>query len=140
MTFLTVNRRARNFDDLFLDNIFDNFFSPASSSYSQEGYAPSLDVQSNDDVVNIVAELPGLDKKDINIEYKDKVLTISGEKIIEREEKSQFYTERRSGKFSRSLEVGGIDFKKSNARYENGVLTVNLPKSEQEKAKYLSVS
>ena len=101
-------------------------------------------MRSNQDEVIVTADLPGLNKKDINIEYKDSVLTISGEKVIERDKEERdkeerYYSERRSGKFSRSFEVGDINFEQSKASYENGVLSVVLPKSEEQKPKYLSI-
>ena len=136
MTFLTYNRRPNTIE---LDDIFNTFFSSSPSRAYSNHYAPSLDVRSNQDEVIVTADLPGLNKKDINIEYKDSVLTISGEKVIERDKEESYYSERRSGKFSRSFEVGDINFEQSKASYENGVLSVVLPKSEEQKPKYLSI-
>ena len=135
MTVLTYYKRRNPFE---LEDVFDNLFSHLPSRRYEAQYAPSLDLQSTDNEVTVTADLPGLNKKDINIEYKDSILTISGEKVIEKNDDVTHYSERRSGKFSRSFEVGDINFDQSKASYDNGVLKVVLPKSEEQKPKYLS--
>ena len=136
MTLLTYYKRRNPFE---LDSIFDHFFNDVSNSAHHFHYSPSLDVQSTNNEVRVTADLPGLNKKDINIEYKDSILTISGEKIIEKNNDVTHYSERHSGKFSRSFEVGDIKFDQSKASYDNGVLEVILPKSDEQKPKFLSI-
>ena len=136
MTTLTYCKKRNPFE---LEDVFDTFFSNLPSRSYEAQYAPSLDLQSTDNEVIVTADLPGLNKKDINIEYKDSILTISGEKVIEKNDDVTHYSERRSGKFSRSFEVGDINFDQSKASYDNGVLKVVLPKSEEQKAKYLPI-
>lgn len=82
----------------------------------------------------IHAELPGLKKEDISIEFKDNMLTISGEKKDEKTEKTDKYhrVERSWGKFSRSVMVPeGIKDTDITAKFENGVLEVRFPKPIQ---------
>ena len=136
MTRLAYYKQKNPFE---IENFVDNFFSGFPVNTERQSFSPSLDVQENDNDVIVTADLPGLNKKDINIEYKDSVLSISGEKIVERHDETNHYSERQSGKFSRSFEVGNINFDQSKASYENGVLNITLPKSEEQKSKYIQI-
>ena len=80
-------------------------------------------------------------KNEINIEYKDGVLTVSGEKKAEKteDEKGWHYREISYGKFSRSVNVGDVNFEKGKADYENGVLKIELPKAEEAKPHRLQI-
>ncbi len=102
------------------------------------GHAPRLDVKEDDKAYHITAELPGLSEKDVEMTFDDGVLTLRGEKKIEREEKGQTWhiVERSSGSFSRQLALPcAIDAEKIEAKFDKGVLTVELPKMAEEKAK-----
>ena len=94
---------------------------------------PAVDVKDRKKDVVIKAELPGMDEKDIDVQIAGQVLTISGEKKLEREEGeedgSYYLSERRYGSFRRSLTIPpGIDPDKVEADFHKGVLTVTLPK------------
>jgi HSP20 family protein len=96
------------------------------------GKAPAIDLAETDKEYKITAELPGLDEKDVEVNFADGVLTIRGEKREEKEEKKKDYylSERRYGSFSRALRVpGDVDDAKIDANVKNGVLTVTLPKT-----------
>lgn len=98
------------------------------------GKSPAVDVAEKDKRFEVTAELPGLSDKDIDVKYADGVLTISGEKKEEKEEKQKDYylSERRYGSFQRSFQLpNGIDPDKIEATFKNGVLTVTLPKSAE---------
>ena len=100
--------------------------------------APHVDLTETDKSYEIVAELPGLDEKDVTVEFTDNVLTVSGEKREEKEEKKKDYhlSERRFGSFKRSFRLpGDVDESKADARFEKGVLRVVLPKSAAPKPK-----
>lgn len=103
---------------------------------------PVVDVEETDHAYVITAELPGMEKKDINISVEDGTLLISGEKNSEKETKDKNYhrIERSYGKFHRSFQLpDGIDRDKIEASYKNGVLTLSLPKSEAAKPKQIEV-
>lgn len=96
---------------------------------------PSLDVHDEDKVVRVIAELPGMTEHDVDLTLKDGVLTLKGEKKSETSEKTEHGTvsERWYGRFERSVAVGEIDETAVTAKFDNGVLTVTLPRSEHPK-------
>jgi len=89
-----------------------------------------------------VAELPGLEQNDVAIELSDGVLTISGEKKSETEDKGRFFSERYYGHFERRIPVDDVDADKVDASFKNGVLTVTLPKlpTAQQKVKRIAIN
>lgn len=125
----------------FFDRFFDDFGLPELSDDKQ--WLPTIDVSETDDHVIVRAEVPGMDKKDINITMSDGLLTIQGEKEQEKEkEKENFrFVERRYGSFSRSLRIpNGVDVDKIDASYKDGVLKVAIPKSEPEKSRKIEIA
>ena len=110
--------------------------STASGDVAARGmgfWTPRSDFFEDDKAYTIHAELPGIDKKDVTVEVKDDYVRISGEtkKKEERTEGSARYTERRHGRFERvyGLPKGGVP-DKTQAKFENGVLEVTIPKKE----------
>ncbi len=98
------------------------------------GMHPALELQDRKDHYRLAAELPGMEEKDIDIELSDGVLSISGEKRDQSEEKSGDYLmrERSYGSFRRRLTLpGDIDPDSVEAKYRNGVLTVRIGKDRQ---------
>jgi HSP20 family protein len=107
---------------------------------------PAVDVIDKEKEVEVRAELPGIDEKDIDVRLSDGTLTIRGEKKEEREEReeggSYYVSERRYGSFQRSFRIPeGIDHDKVDASFRKGVLTITLPKTPeaQQKAKKIEV-
>ena len=104
-----------------------------------------MDVTESDKEIEIAAELPGLERKDVDISIEDNVLTIRGEKKIEREEKDEKnknyrVAERSYGVFYRVLELpNGIDPSKVQATMSNGVLKIKIPKPARSEAKKIEV-
>ena len=97
-------------------------------------WAPAIDVVTEDGDLVIKAELPGVKQEDVDITLQDNVLTVSGQRKTEQEEKRGGYyvRERQYGSFSRSLTVPeGVDESKIHARYENGVLEVTVEGAAQ---------
>jgi HSP20 family protein len=95
-------------------------------------WTPTVDVAETDKEIKVTAELPGMDEKDVNVELSDGMLTISGEKKSEREEKAKnvYRRERSYGSFHRSLSLPAeVEKDKVEATFKKGVLTVTLPKS-----------
>ncbi len=108
----------------------------------QESWLPAVDVFDKNDAVVLKAELPGMDPDDIQIEVDDNVLTIKGERKFEEEvEEERYYrVERRFGSFQRSLALPqGVQADKIQANYEDGILTITVPKAEEQKPKRIEV-
>jgi HSP20 family protein len=100
-------------------------------------------MESKDDI-RVMLELPGMRPEDVEVNLEDNVLTISGEKKEEREEEDQesrwHLSERRYGRFSRSFVLPrDVEQEKIQARFENGVLNVTIPKSEKAKPRRINV-
>ena len=104
--------------------------------------APVVDVYEEKDEVVVKAELPGLDKKDIEVNISDSELTLKGQKKKEEEiEKENYYRRERSyGAFLRSVELPtDVQADKVKASFKNGVLEVRVPKTEEAKTKTIKV-
>lgn len=97
-----------------------------------EWLAPASEAASNDTAYRISVELPGVEEKDIDLRIDDGVITLSGEKRTEREEKGEtwYFSERQYGSFSRSFRLPpDADAAKLDAHLKDGVLTVTIPKT-----------
>ena len=106
-------------------------------------WSPALDIHADKDRYFVSLEVPGVKKEDIQISLHEGVLTVSGERKDEREHKEgdTFRSERYFGKFERSVKLlTAIDQTKITASYENGILTIALPKAEEAKPKQISVT
>jgi len=106
-------------------------------------WAPSVNVLETDSEFLIEAELPGIDKKDLRISVEKGLLTISGHRMHEREEKGKRYhrVERAYGNFLRSFRLPDtVDDQKLAAELKNGILTIHLPKSEKAMPKSIEVT
>ncbi len=93
-----------------------------------------MDIAESDDSLVLRTDLPGVKEDDVQIEVKDGVLTISGERKDEHEEKGEDFhrVERSFGRFSRALSLpDGVDPDKVDAKFDNGVLEVRIPKPEE---------
>jgi HSP20 family protein len=105
-------------------------------------WIPAMDLVEEGDHYVLRADLPGLSEKDVHIEVDGNVLTVSGERSAEREQRKEGYyrVERASGHFSRSLTLPeGVDPEQIKANVENGVLEVTIPKPEQSKPRRVEV-
>lgn len=126
-----------------MDKLWSRFFGERSLMEPfGKGWAPSLDVSQTKDNIVVKAEIPGMDSKDIDISLSGGVLTLKGEKKQEKEEKDEnyYFAERSYGAFSRSIQLPQeVQTDKIKASYKNGVLTINLPKSEEAKAKEVKI-
>jgi HSP20 family protein len=121
----------RMFDDLWR---FPYSQSPNIASSLPSLTAPAVDVVEKPTEFQIVAELPGLEEKNIEVKCADGVLTVKGEKRDEKEEqdKDYFLSERRFGSFQRSFRLPqSVDADKIEAVFKNGLLTLTLPKKAE---------
>ena len=127
------------------NRFFDGPFFPSVSFSEESGlskWKPVVDVYDHDERIVVKAELPGVDKKDIHVDVKEGILTLSGERSYENEVKDEKYhrKERAYGKFSRSFTLPeGLDTEKIVADYKDGVLKVEIPKPEEKKPKKIMV-
>ncbi len=123
-----------------LQNRFDKLFEAVGGR--QESWLPAVDVFDTKDAVVLKAELAGMDPADIQIEVEDNVLTIKGERRFEEkvDEERYYRVERRFGSFQRSLALPlGVKSDEIDASYDEGILTVTVPKAEQERPKRIEV-
>jgi HSP20 family protein len=113
-------------------------FEPFVPSFVQPlGWNPAVEIAESPDEFTVTAELPGLAAKDVSADFEDGMLTIKGEKAETKTEKDKKYYvwERNYGAFERSFSFPmGVDQDKIKASFENGVLTVTLPKTKEAKA------
>ncbi len=105
-------------------------------------WEPAVDISDRDDELVLSAELPGMKPEDIDIEVENNVLTIRGEKKEERERKEEerYVYERQYGTFTRSFTLPRtVDPERITARFENGVLTIRMPKVEEARGRRIDV-
>lgn len=106
-------------------------------------WGPPVDLEETENELIFTAELPGMNKDDVDIEIENGVLAIRGEKKEERKEEQKgrrYVYERQYGSFLRSFTLPrSVDQDRIRARFDNGVLTVTLPKTEQARGKRISV-
>jgi HSP20 family protein len=121
-----------------MNRLFDTFFQGrglgAAAANGSRRWIPPMDLAETDEHFVVRADLPGLDRDDLEIEVKDRVLTISGEREVEHEDRKEGYhrVERSFGRFARSLDLpDGVDPSAVTAEFERGVLEVRIPKPEE---------
>ncbi|WP_235610725.1 Hsp20/alpha crystallin family protein [Bordetella sp. H567] len=115
----------RLFDDLFRN--FDIGL-PTARAFSRW---PNIEVAEEGQTVRVTAELPGMEEKDVEILLEEGTLTLRGEKRAESRDNARQFSERFYGRFERVIPIGhDIDEGQVKASFENGVLTVTLPKTE----------
>lgn len=103
---------------------------------------PSVDLSEDDKEIQVKAEMPGIDPKDVDISINDSTLTLQGEKKFEDEENKGNYRriERSYGSFYRTVPLSSqVEEDKVKARYNDGVLTIDMPKSEKHKSKKVEI-
>jgi HSP20 family protein len=131
-----------------MNRLFNTFFEAPGGSSNGQGHPlrrwiPAMDLVETEDDFVLRADLPGLTESDVNIELEDNVLTISGERKAEHEERKEGYyrVERASGTFARSLTLPeGVDPERVRASFDKGVLEVRVPKPEQRKPRKVQIS
>lgn len=115
---------------LYLDSIFDDFLNEKAPVDMK------CDIYEKEGNYHIEADVPGIDKKDINIECEDGYLTITAIKEENSEEENKNYSkkERFYGKSQRRFYVGDVDTNTIKASFDNGVLNITIPKQEEKKS------
>jgi HSP20 family protein len=120
----------------------DPFAMPWPSTSFYEGWAPPVDIYEDKDKYIVKAELPGMKKEDLNVSLDGNTLSISGERKHEEEKREgeSYRSERYFGRFQRSVTLpAAVLANKIDASYKDGVLSIQLPKSEEAKPKQIQV-
>ncbi|MFY0594017.1 Hsp20/alpha crystallin family protein [Roseivirga sp.] len=133
-----MNLVRRNSDwasPVTIDRFFDRFFNE-STDQTEASFTPSVDIAESSKAFEIQLAVPGLDKKDISIDLRDGLLTISGERKFVKEDKDRnFYAvQTQYGTFKKSFQLpDSVEEAKIEATYNNGILNVVVPKDESKK-------
>lgn len=129
-----------------IDRLFDEFMpqlSPQRETEFRPGLLATVDVSETDDAIEVKADLPGIEQKDIDLSLRNGSLFIRGERkhAVEEKKKNYYRAERSYGAFSRGIPLPcEVDENRIDARFENGVLTVRLPKSPAAKESERKIS
>jgi HSP20 family protein len=128
-----------------MNDFFNDFFFPMAADAAVGrgwGWNPKVDIYEEADHIVLSAELPGIDKKDIEVSVKNGVLTLKGERSAGNEvkEKDYYRRERSFGRFERSFNLqGDVDIAEIKAEHKDGILKVSIPKPEEIKPKQITV-
>ncbi|WNZ26003.1 Hsp20/alpha crystallin family protein [Leptolyngbya sp. NK1-12] len=125
-----------------MNRLFDRLMT-TNGSQNGSSFAPAAELEETADAIHLKLEIPGLDKKDIDVQVSADAVSISGERKEETrtEEKGITRTEFRYGKFQRVIPLPArVENANVKAEYKNGVLQLTLPKSEEEKRKVVKVN
>ena len=117
----------------FLDEAFDNIFTPV---YWDSAINMKTDIKEFDDKYEIGIELPGYEKENISIDLSDGYISINAKKEEKEEDnKTKYVVRERKVSASRSYYVGDVSMEDIKAKYDNGILTINIPKEIEKKEK-----
>ena len=122
-----------------VNRLFDD---RAYGSTESVGWTPPCDIYEDEEAVTLRFELAGVDPKDVDVRFENGVLTVKGERKLEREDKRENYhrIERSYGTFTRSFSLpGSLDPERIKAEARNGVLNVTLPKKAEAKPRAIQV-
>jgi HSP20 family protein len=126
-----------------IDRVFDSALTGQSfGSDRQPTYMPAMDIEETSDRIRLSLEIPGVSPEDLNVAIENKVLTVSGEKRFERKngEQGSALLERRYGRFERSVMLPeSVDTDDIVAHFENGVLTIDLPRNERSRRRTIAI-
>ena len=150
MTKLFIKPAHLNRDEFLtpFDKVFDHLMEQTFPTFKEEtgvsfnkGAYPKVNVYEYDDKIGIVAEIPGLDKKNVSVEVEEDVLIISGDKHGFDSDGGKCITrELKQSAFTRSFNLGEyLDGKNVSAKFKDGMLSISIPKKEPEQPKKHSV-
>ena len=144
---MTLIRRANPFGDLLslrqaMDRLFEESYVNPTWQFG-EGQLVAMDVLQTDEAVTVIAHLPGVKPEEVDITVEGETLTIAGDTSAKATEESgqTLLREIRRGKFIRTLTLPvGLEADKARATFEDGVLTLVIPKAESVKPKQIKIS
>jgi len=128
-----------------MNRLFGSVFDTPTTPHNgpARSWIPAMDLVETDDHFVLRADLPGMSESDVSIELEENILTVSGERKAEHEERKEGYyrVERSSGAFRRTLTLPeGVDADAITAQFDKGVLEVRVPKPEQRKPRKVQIS
>jgi len=142
MTRRSSNRTLRNLQRE-VDSLFDRFFDRATGEDSTSAvWAPQTDLMETDDAFQLRLDVPGMSTDDIAINLQNGTLTVSGERTSERTDEGEEYVrvERAFGTFHRTFSLpDAVDADNIEATYENGVLSIHVPKTEESTRRQIEI-
>ncbi len=141
LTRRTPNRTLRNLQRE-VDSLFDRFFNRTGDDDSSAVWAPQTDLVETDEDFQLRLDVPGMSKEDIDINLQNGTLTISGERTSERTDEGEDYVrvERAFGNFHRTFTLpDAVDHENIEATYEDGVLSINVPKTEESTRRQIEI-
>ena len=125
-----------------MNELRSRFLGDSGEGWFTSAMIPALDMAASDTSIDVRMDLPGMPAKDIDIQINGNVLTVSGQRDEEKEEKGKTFhrVERRSGSFSRSVTLPcNVIESEVAAEYRDGVLAIKLPKTDESKARKIKV-
>src|SRR5438477_5060143 len=145
MTVLTRWDPFREFSTLQnrTNRLFKQSYGGREEAFTTDTIAPAVDVYEDQHNVTLKIEVPRIDEKDIDVQIENNMLTVHGERKLEKEEKEENYRriERQYGSFTRSFTLPStVDPKNVQANYEKGVLKIKLAKKAEAKPKQIKVN
>jgi HSP20 family protein len=126
-----------------INRLFNESFERTGDDSSLSAWAPAVDIYETEHELVVKADLPDVDPKDLDIRVENNILTIRGERKFEKKvnEESYLRVERSYGSFARSFTLAStVNSEAIKADYQNGVLTLTIPKREEAKPKQIKVS
>lgn len=142
MRTLTSSPRTNDFQEHF-NRMFNDAFGRTREESNLTTWAPAVDIHESEHELTVKADLPGIDAKDLDIRVENNILTIRGDRKFEKKvnEDSYLRVERAYGSFSRSFSLANtVNSDAIKADYQNGVLTLVVPKREEAKPKQIRVT
>ncbi len=133
-----IRYNANDFVQTSFSNLVDRFFNESQARNGGSAFVPKVDIIENTNAYEIHFAVPGLSKDDFKIELNDSYLTVSGERKLSNEKKEQNFhsIETQYGAFTRSFNLPeNVDATKINAKYNNGILELTIPKDEKKALK-----
>jgi HSP20 family protein len=140
MSIVRYNSSLNDFVPTTFSNLIDRFFNESLTRQGGSAYSfvPRVDIVENEKAFEIHVAVPGMNKEDFKIDLNDNFLTVSGERKFTREKKENNYhsIETQYGSFSRSFTLPeNVDAHSINAKYNNGILEITVPKDEKKTLK-----
>jgi len=129
-----IRYNTNDFVPTSFSNLVDKFFNDSLARSGGSAFVPKVDIVENPDSFEIHLAVPGLNKEDFKIELNDNYLTVSGERkfVTEKKERTYHTIETQYGSFNRSFSLpDNVDATKINAKYNNGILELTIPKDEK---------
>jgi HSP20 family protein len=140
MSLIRYNSTLNDFVPTSFSNLIDRFFNESLSRSGGSAYSfvPRVDVIENEKAYEIHVAVPGMNKEDFKLDLNDNYLTVSGERKFTKEQKDKNFhaIETQYGTFSRSFALPeNVDAQRINAKYNHGILEINIPKDEKKTLK-----